>query len=334
VTAIVKSLLPAVIVGVLLGGAACRAEKDAARTETLVNAEIARISTAIAGFERAQLHPELKDLPKILRDQLGRVQSSRTPELRLYRLRHPYTGTEILSFITQNKAAAEDLAQFEALWNRHRASFATRPEVKGRSLLHRALAEAAQNRAEKYFKASLPYAKASGAFSGIYYLAEAEANLRYRAFVESLPDQSPSEKAPRREELEAALRSLDQETLGFFEKDPVGRSAIQTSALTKEAHEQLEQNLLDAATLTILEARMELSRRQTAPGPAKLGVSNKEKQSIPAVFEASANERQDEVGRVIRADVLPLYTRLYQQTTASRVAPASVTVTLVRWPYT
>jgi hypothetical protein len=330
----VKSLLRVIAAGLVISAVACRAEKDAARAETLVNAEIARVSTAITAFERADLHPQVKDMPKILRDQLGRVQSGRTPELRLYRLRHPYVGAETLSFITQNKKAAEDLPAFEALWSQHRASFATRAEVKGHSALHRALAQAAQNRAEKLFKASLPYGKASGAFSGTYYLAEAEANLRYRAFVESLPDGGPTEKAPRREELEAALRSLGQETLSFFEKDPVGRSAIQTSALMKEAREQLDDNLLDAATLTILEARMELSRRQTTPGPARAAATNNEKQSIPAIFEASANERQDEVGRVIRADVIPLYGKLYQQTTASKVAPASVTVTLVRWPYT
>ena len=329
-----KSMRSVVILVVMLGAAGCRAEKDAARAEALVNGEIARVSTALTGFERVEVHPELKDLPGILREQLGRAQGARTPELRLYRLRHPYVGAEILDFITVNKKAMTDLAAFEALWNQHRSSFQSRPETKKNSVLHRALAQAAQNRAEKLFKASLPYAKASGPFSGMYYLAEAEGNLRYRAFVDSLPDARSAEKPPRREELDAALASLEQETLAFFQKDPVGRAAIPTSALVKEAREQLDHGFLDAATLTLLEARMELSRRQTTPGPMKTAATSNERQSIAAVFEASANERQDEVGRVIRADVIPLYAKLYQQTKGSRVAPASVTVTLVRWPYT
>jgi hypothetical protein len=330
----VKSLHLAVVSSAVILIAGCRSEQNAARTETLVNREIARVSATITTLERAAIHPELKEVPKVLRDQLGRAQTARTPALRLYRLRHPYVGAETLSFIEQNRPAAEDLARFEALWNRHRASFASQSAVKGQSVLHRALAQAAQNRAEKLFKASLPYAKASGAFSGIYYLAEAEANLRYRAFVESLPDTSSAENPPRREELESALQGLERETLTFFEKDPVGRSAIQTSALMKEAREQLDHNLLDAATLTILEARMELSRRQATPGPVAAAATKKEKQSIPAMFEASANERKDETGRVIRADVIPLYGKLYQHAATARVAPASVTVTLVRWPYT
>lgn len=270
-----------------------------ARLNARLTDELDRLDASLSVLEKMALPDELKSVPKAHRQAIVRARSATSRDVRLYRIRAAYVGVEMLAFLNEQKKAGESLDELRALWNQRKPDFDAKPAVRG-SLLQRALAEAAGNRAEKLFIASLPYAISTDAFTGLYYFAEAEGNLRFRKFVESLPGEN-AEKPPNAGAVRATLEALEAKTLQAFERDRSGRSSIAVSARLKEAREQLEQNFVDGAALTLIESRMLLDQQ-----PADEGV--------PAQLLA-----------------------LRQQGTvasAKPVRPASVTVTLVRWPYT
>lgn len=312
--------------------ASCRTEDPAAGLDARISQEVTRVDSMLQRLEKAELPPDLREAPKIYRDSLQRVRSGTTPAVRLYRLRDAYVGAELLSFFDTHKESSRDLAGVQKVWSSREAEILRKAPADRPHILDRALIQAAQNRSEKLFRASLPYAKVSAPFAGMYYLAEAEGNHRFRAFVESLPPGRGTEKSPQRQELQRALQSLETETLNAFAADPAGRGTIPVSAKLKEARELIDANLLDGAALTLLEAQLELSRRSPSTKPA---TASSPGDSIGEMFAAIAQERaKDETGAAIRASVLPLYSDFYRTTTAQRRGPASVTVTLVRWPYT
>jgi hypothetical protein len=269
--------------------------------ETRVAEELTRVDAALKAAESAKLPAEMADMPKLYRADLDKARAAQTPELRLYRLRNAAIGADLLTFfIGHQDAAGKDLAPLTKLWKERRAEF-DRPAITARGpVLQRALAESSRNRADRLFQASLPYAKVSSPFAGVYYLAEAEGNRRFAEFVASLPgkQRDPSPSVAR---VEAALQALEGETLVAFGTDPTAPKMIPVSAKLKEAREQLAHGFVDGAALSLLEARMRFSR----------GADDK----LPASLIALAAEQQPLVA-------------------AKKVAPASVTVTLVRWPYT
>ncbi|MEA2465858.1 MAG: hypothetical protein QOJ98_3605 [Acidobacteriota bacterium] len=268
--------------------------------ETRMAKELARVEASLQASEQAKLPAEMQEMPKAYRAELEKARSAKSPELRLYRLRNAAVGAELLTFFHEHRnAAGKELAPLTKLWNERRAVF-DRPVASVRGpLLQRALVESSRNRADKLFRASLPYAKVSSPFAGVYYLAEAEGNRRFAEFVASLPG-TKGGPSPRADRVEAALRSLEGETLVAFGSDPTAPKMIPVSAKLKEAREQLAHGFVDGAALSLLEARMRFSR----------GADDQ----LPASLIALASERQ------------PLQ--------AKKVLPASVTVTLVRWPYT
>ena len=261
--------------------------------------ELDRLDASLGQLEKMPLPDELKGVPKAHRQAVAKARAATSTDLRLYRIRGAYVGVEMLAFLNEQKKAGESIEALRALWNQRKPELDAKPSVRG-PLLQRALAEAAGNRAEKLFNASLPYALSTDAFTGLYYFAEAEGNLRFRKFVESLPDGGEDQR-PNAGAVRAALEGLEAKTLQTFEGDRSGRSTISVSARSKEARELLEQNFVDGAALTLVESRMLLDR-QTAD------------ETVPAQLQALA--RQGAVA------------------SAQPVRPASVTVTLVRWPYT
>jgi len=268
--------------------------------ETRVATELERVEASLQAAEQAKLPAEMQDMPKAYRAELAKARAARSPELRLYRLRDAAVGADLLTFfIGHREAAGKELAPLTKLWNERRAAFdGPVASVRG-PLLQRALAESSRNRADKLFRASLPYAKVSSPFAGVYYLAEAEGNRRFAEFVASLPGRQ-REPSPRVDRVEAAVQALEGETLVVFGSDPTAPKMIPVSAKLKEAREQLAHGFVDGAALSLLEARMRFSRAAD--------------DALPASLAALAAQRQ------------PLQ--------AKKVLPASVTVTLVRWPYT
>lgn len=316
----------------LIVALACGERKAAVvPVETRVTNEIARVEQTLKRLDLKKLPAEVREEPKAHLDQVARAKSATATDVRLFRLRNAFVGAEIMTLLAANPAASTDQKKFEESWSGKRALFEQKRSVAAGSLLHRAFEQASVNRAEKYYRASLAYGKASGPFNGAYYLAEGEANLRFRDFVASLPRVESNEPMPRRDSIEAALRRLESEAVSAYGRAPDDRANIVASASLKEARELYAQNLLEGASLALMEARFALSRGKKIEATAAAATSG---ESIPALFAAIAAEPKNQYAGPIRAEVLPLYTALFAPPPQVRAAPASVTVTLVRWPYT
>lgn len=227
----------------------------------------------------------------------------------LYRSREPYLKQQTEAYLA--KHPAEDVAALEQLWKDAAAGY-PQPAVKAGPLLQTAMAEVARNRAEKLYRASLPYGKASSPGDGVYYLAQAEAS---RTFADSIAVHGRREAPPDREQIRAALQSLEREAYERYERDP-SRSTIIFSARLKEARELLERGSLAGATLVLLEARRDAS--PTARG--KVETTNKS--TLHAAF-------RDQPAALSLLDAMTSHTLPVASTAAG-----PVTVTLIRWPYT
>jgi hypothetical protein len=184
--------------------------------------------------------------------------------------------------------------------------------VKAGPLLQTALAEVARNRADKLYRASLPYGKASSPSDGLYYLAQAEAS---RKFADSIALRGRREAPPDREQLRAALQSLEREAYERYERDPSRRSLV-LSARLKESRELLERGSLAGATLVLLEARRDAS--PTARGKSE----TTGKTTLHAAFH----------GQPAALSLLDAMTS--RTLPVAKTASGPVTVTLIRWPYT
>jgi hypothetical protein len=227
----------------------------------------ARLVRELARLETVQQHLEQSALPQLFagmvapnRQALETAAKTEDAALQLYRLRNAFTGIETLSFVAAHPAAGEKVEELAAVWEARRSTLETITPLARGSMLEKALSEAAANRAEKLFRASLPYGRVSGAASGLYYLAEAEANARFAAFVASEVSAS-DERVPKVAQLRAAIDALDADALSLFDKDPTSRDAIPASAALKEARELLDRGSLAGASLLAAEARLAIARR-------------------------------------------------------------------------
>jgi hypothetical protein len=198
-------------------------------------------------LEQLQAKLEKKTPPRQLvevnRRALALARDAKSPQEKLYRLRAAFLNVETLAFVQAHEGEA-----FEKLWKSRKPLRATQA-AENTALLQRGLIEASTNQAEKLFRASLPYGKAAGAESGLYYLANAEANAKFALFVRSLPLEKP-QASPTEFELRAALAELEAEALRKFE--------IKPSAGVKEARELLDRGSLAGATLALLETHRDL----------------------------------------------------------------------------
>ncbi|HEX6099889.1 MAG TPA: hypothetical protein VF432_26485 [Thermoanaerobaculia bacterium] len=227
----------------------------------------------------------------------------------VYRSREAFLKQETEAFLAKNPV--EDFAALEQAWKDAGESY-PQPAVKAGPLLQTAMAEVARNRADKLYRASLPYGKASSPNDGLYYLAQAEAS---RKFADSIVLKGRREAPPDREQLRAALQSLEREAYERYERDPSRRSLV-LSARLKEARELLERGSLAGATLVLLEARRDAS--PTARGK----IETTGKTTLHAAFrgEPAALSLLD----AMTSRTLPV----------AKTASGPVTVTLIRWPYT
>lgn len=275
-----------------------------------VATELSRLESAAAAIHEAKLHEQLRDMVPVARERVTAAKAIEQPLLRLYRLRDAYLITETLAWAASHPDANQRLEAFETLWKRERPRFAVASWKPHPTLVRAALVEAAANRAEKLSKASLPYARVSSPFSGVYYLGEGSANLGFAHFVDSLPKDEQRERRPDKAALVAAADALEAEMLAFFEKDPTNRAAIPVSAKFKEMRELLDANALDGATLLLLETRLELSRRQnaeTTPTPTTTTPTD----SMGALWHAVADaDDKGPTREIIHTAVLPLYRQI------------------------
>jgi hypothetical protein len=236
--------------------------------EARVLAEPARVAAVLSQLETAELPEYLKAVPAQLRGALATVDRAQAAVLKLHRLRSAVVGAEALRFRVERRAAHESPEAIAALAAERRARFAPTGGRGGRPLLLVALAEAAENRAQRLAAAAVPYAKAGS--DGLYYLGEAEGELLYRDLVDAVAGLVPAsgETPPAAAALATALEGLEAETLAAFAADPAGRAMIPVSARLKEAQELLDRGRPEAAALTLLDARLVLSRQLKEGAPS------------------------------------------------------------------
>lgn len=300
--------------------------------EGQVAKELDRLDAALTKLESAALPEDVRGLIPQHRQSIERARKANSPEYALYRLRDAFIGVETLAFLARENNAAVSVESVEKLWNASRARFeAKAPRPRG-TLLQRALIENAHTRADRLFRASLPYAKASAPWSGVYYLGEAEGNLRFRDYVQSIAAESP-EKSPTFDRLAVAIDSVERDTLAFFAGDVTNQGVIAVSVRLKEANEMLDAKRVDGATLLLVEARLALSRRGGPRATLPDGVAEASG-SIRKALESWADDEEAPMKEKIRAEVVPFFASLLLPAPKSTTPPASVTVTLVRWPYT
>lgn len=307
---------------------ACHASTESAPLDR----EIARLEELLTSLEKAELPEDVKGSIPGQRAALERAKRATSPDYKLYRLRDPFTGIETLSFLAKEKASGESVAHFEKLWKASEPRFAAKLPAAQGTLLARGLAESASTRAERLYRASLPYAKASAPWSGVYYLGEADANLRWRAFLQSLG--TSDEKTPASARVAAMIEDLEDITLKHFAGDVASQNLIAVSVRLKEARELLDAGRVAGASLLAVEARAALSRRGGPGGtyPAQTAASAK---SIQSLLEGWAADEEAPMQAMLRSEVTPFYGALFAPgAVPAKTARSQVRVTLVRWPYT
>ena len=262
--------------------------------------ELDRLSALLTKIEADGVPDMLKETFAPNRAAIERARKTTSPQLRLYRLREAYVGVETVAFVAAQKDAAGNLDKFIALWNARPVSATTTPAAP---LLQAALVQTATNRAEKLYRASLPYGKADGPLSGLYYLGEAHANAAFARLVASM-DAHDAEEMPKEKTLRNALAAMETDMLRVFEKDPAAPAMIGVSVRLKEARELLDRGSLAGATLLLREAKLAYDRATT-----KTAIEVDPVAELGRVGETSAA-------------ILPA------------AAAKQVRVTLIRWPYT
>jgi hypothetical protein len=223
----------------------------------------------------------------------------------------------------------------------------------------RAIGEAALPQVRAYYQASLDYGRNTLPRYGLSYLGTAEALRQLVAFCRTLGDAFPGGREPRLRALDAEIDALEGEVLAAYRPPAsIARHGdfIGASSLLKEARELNAAGLRYGALLRYLQAALAVRQLRAAPpaaDPAALAGRLREAEarlaadgldhSIGRLFleiaqarvAAAAPRGSDATAAAILDDVLPRYFAALAPAPRQRPRPpASVTVTLVRWPYT
>jgi len=330
-----RPLLPRLLGLVLLGSVAtaCAGQTEPAALVRL-RGELDRLDGVLKRLETAS-QGGVSKAAGTLRDQIAGARRASSPSVLVYQLRAPYVGVEQLAFTWEHQEAGKDIGKLEALWKergpRFKAVPGPIPHPSAAPLLA-ALAQRAANRAEKHYRAALPYGRADSPASGLYYLGEAEAQRSFGDFVSTLdlPVEAVEGTAAAVDPgaLQAALEGLEGEIGKSFAADPATQSLNGLSARLKEARELFERGSREGAALALLECRLEINRldRQRGAGTAP---------AEPAPAEAAEGSLLSPFRAVpASGDVVPFYRSLFQSRPLAAAAAKVVTVTLIRWPYT
>ena len=316
----------------------------------IVDREIARLEATAGGIDPGSLPESAATDLAADPEALAAVRTTRSLELRLYQLAEPFVGIETLDFLARNRDAGGSIDALERLWTAHRPDFAALPAAADGSLPS-ALLETAVTRADRLFHASLQYGRISSPPDGLYYLAQAEGNRRFAELLAAAAPARPGPPAPEPAALRAAADRLETEALHAMEGGAGFRDLIPVNVRLDEAREMVEAGRPAGAALQLLEAKLRLSRFASAPPPAGGGTQEApavppdderranavaEGDSVAALLRAMADEPGDaDRARIARAALIPLYAALHEEPPAAeRGAARTVTLTLVRWPYT
>ena len=343
------------ILALLLLAAPTAAAGDEPGSKDALAAEIARWSTFLR--ETTSSDENWKDLKQGLEPAMARTEAALADGRRLLALeRLAATRMNLAAFAYVNAMPADkrdDTAKLDSEWTRVGALLGAAPS---RSALEgvkpaavRAEAEAALPQARNYYDSALEYGRATTPWSGLFYLGVAQAQSDFVSFCRTLATRD-TRKAPPIRSLTAELDALEADLLKAYRPPAsIDRHSefITASAALKEARELDAMGLRYGALLRYLQAAMRLDPlRPNAPEPDPAG--------LPKRLEALDSRLQQEgvdhsIGRIyletaqanpafaeaIAADVLPRYFAALAPATPSPPKPKpSITVTLVRWPYT
>lgn len=306
---------------------------------------------------KTDIEPGMAGTEKALRDGL--------PLLALHRLASVQAQLAAAAYLVERPAAQrQDPMEFEKEWRRMGSELRADLAAPGSAALDgvhpaavRAAGEAALFKVRVLYESSLEYGRNTMPEAGLYYVGAALAQDQFAAFCRSM-SAPPGSGEARPRSLEGELDALQGELLLAY-RPPASvdrhRQFIAANAAIKEARELDTAGLRYGALYRYLEAVLRVSlARTTAPPPpnetlrgllreaeARLGASGLD-HSIGQVYLQSAQANLDAAGggdpavaSAIVSFVLPRYFAALQPEPPRPAPPrATVTVTLVRWPYT
>jgi hypothetical protein len=331
-----------------------------------LSADVARWSSFLAGNTATDdIWKDVKTGSAPALDRVSQAMGSGRRLLAVLRLANVRENLYAASYLGARTAEQRrDTAAFEAEWWRMgtvlAADLALRPGAgldTVRPVALRAMAEAAQSKLPVYYRASLEYGRSTTPDSGLFYLGAAEAQRDFVALVRrlSLPSGPPPPALPG---LQAGLEALQADVLAAYqppasvEKHP---EFITTSALIKEARELAAAGAPYGALMKYLQAAVrfaavrglaasdvpavsaELARFEPRlrSGTVDHSIGRLWLEYAEADLAEHATDGAAVFGPAIVRDVLPRYFAALEEPPARPLKPApTVTVTLVRWPYT
>ena len=261
----------------------------------------------------------------------------------------------------------EDGAGFEAEWKRMGGVLKASLEKPRAAALDgispaavRAIAESSLPQIRAYYEAALDYGRATGPGTGLYYVGLAQAHREMEAFCRSISTRDGPPAPPLRS-LEPELDALETELLALY-RPPVSTDRhgdfIAASATLKEARELDAAGLRYGALLRLLLTAQRVSMLAPPAGSAedvRAALDQFERRietakadhTIARIFTEAAEadldgtsapvpgSSQGDAARAIAKSVLPRYFAALEPAPPRAPRPdPSVTVTLVRWPYT
>lgn len=339
------TLASCLFLALTLGALSCADREARARAELArsIDAEIERLAAVASAVDREALPESLAEALGSYVESLDAVRGDGAPELRLYELREPFVGIETLAFLAPRAEAVDSVESLEALGGPLEERFELTVTTTDGSLCN-ALLEAAATRSNRLFHASLRYGQIASPGSGLYYLSQAVGNRQFFDFLAGLEGSETQHSVPDRRRLLAVAAEIESAALDWLERDPTNRELIPVSVRLEEAREMLDAERSAGATLLLLEAQRELSRRAgmatpggvtEAPQPSSDGSAGSLRSLLAAMGSKDDGDGDDESAKIARAELLPLYESMLVVPGGPDDDPRrSVTLTLVRWPYT
>ena len=346
---------------VLLASGADAGERG---TNDPLTAEIGRWSTFLR--ETTSTDENWKDLKQSLDPAMARTEAALSDGRRLLALeRLAATRMNLAGFAYVNSLSADeraDAAKLDSEWARVGALLDATLAVPSRSSLEgvrpaavRAEGEAALPQARNYYDSSLEYGRATTPWSGFFYLGVAQAQSEFVSFCRTLS--TPTELSPPKvRSIAAELDALEGDLLRAYRPPAsIDRHSefIGASASLKEARELDAAGLRYGALLRYLQAAMRVyPLRPDAAAADPAGLPKRLEAFEPRLLQggvdhsigrlyletAQANSSpgaNSAFAEAIARDVLPRYFAALGPAAPSPKKPApSVSVTLVRWPYT
>ena len=346
---IVSALLASAAFAILLARPAILAQPPSSSVQKSIAAEIDRARTALeaAAPEQERASP------------IARLERARTAldagrlYLATYLTEAGWEGAKNWTFVK----ASSDITTQEAFLKKWTAMGEPRPASRPRQArvpaVVDAIAAVAEGRGPSTYQASRPYSEDSGLFGGLYYLSDSHAVMQFAATIRGW-DWPPAGTPPPFRSIANEIGAFDVEMTTAYEKmEKANHSTyIVASAALKQARTLNEQGRYSGALVEYLLARYLFAAlrgpaaaeatpgqiadvRASLAGPVDHSVADFFFQLASEALAGGSDAQRRNAAAVLE-DVIPAYRAAIAPatTTTTSAAPAQVTITLVRWPFT